>query len=194
MKKLSLRTRILASFGNLASGLFDYSARPVLWGLQEAAGKYKDALGKEQAEREELNRQLEQERSNKLRILAEFQSGNSPTLPAITNGAPTATGESNSLAKYSVVGIFSGLSCHTMHILPDSFVPHQPLLMALDLQRCKSDQVRVVHGSCTMDTAPVLCADGALDSKHHCTPVVCTSMCLQSGKLVWLSSLLSPQQ
>ena len=61
--------------------------------LQEAASKYKDALSKEQAEREELNRQLEQERTNKQRILAEFQSGNGPSPPRLTNGAPTSNGE-----------------------------------------------------------------------------------------------------
>lgn len=60
--------------------------------LQEAASKYKDALSKEQAEREELNRQLEQERTNKQRILAEFQSGSGSSLPVLTNGAPTSNG------------------------------------------------------------------------------------------------------
>lgn len=74
--------------------------------LQEAAGKYKDALGKEQAEREELNRQLEQERSNKQRILAEFQSGSSRSLPPITDGAPSARGDFNSLVEQFVFRIF----------------------------------------------------------------------------------------
>ncbi|KAK9833120.1 hypothetical protein WJX74_007929 [Apatococcus lobatus] len=60
--------------------------------LQASAGKYKDALSKEQGEREELNRQLEQERANKQRILAEFQSGNGSSLPVLTNDPSTANG------------------------------------------------------------------------------------------------------
>ena len=60
--------------------------------LQEAADKYKDAMGKEQAEREELMRQLEQERTHKQRILAEFQSGKGTSLPALTAGSPSANG------------------------------------------------------------------------------------------------------
>ncbi len=61
--------------------------------LQDAGDRYKDASAKEQAEREELMRQLEQERVNKQRILAEFQAGNSLGPAPIPSGSPSANGQ-----------------------------------------------------------------------------------------------------
>ncbi|KAK9868953.1 hypothetical protein WJX84_009220 [Apatococcus fuscideae] len=60
--------------------------------LKDAGDRYKDASAKEQAEREELMRQLEQERVNKQRILAEFQAGNSLGPAPIPSGSPSANG------------------------------------------------------------------------------------------------------
>ncbi len=74
-------------------------------------------MGKEQAEREELMRQLEQERTNKQRILAEFQSGYKINLPALAAGSPSSNGVGTLPDVETVAGLLGIMSRANGNIL-----------------------------------------------------------------------------